>query len=234
MKVSDGVKRHALKGLSALSKYLGIYEQFLKLRRNYALTWKGKSSTDLLIDRLTKVKDPDEVFRWIREVKRKLPEYTDFMDLISITGMRLIEAITSYNLIIELAGKNRLDEYYNMENETLEHYKFKEQFIRRSKKTFISFVPKELVTRISSNEKVRSRDTIIKKVEKQGLKSRFGDIREAHASFMTKYLKQPEIDFLHGRISANVFMSNYFNPALISDLKERVFKAIKEIENKIS
>jgi hypothetical protein len=35
-----------------------------------------------------------------------------------------------------------------------------------------------------------------------------------------------EIDFLQGRTSASVFMRNYFNPALISDLKERVFKGI--------
>jgi len=44
------------------------------------------------------------------------------------------------------------------------------------------------------------------------------------------YLTQPEIDFLHGRTSASIFMQNYFNPALISDLKERVFKAIEEIK----
>ncbi|HEX69428.1 MAG TPA: hypothetical protein ENG10_03950 [Candidatus Bathyarchaeota archaeon] len=66
------------------------------------------------------------------------------------------------------------------------------------------------------------------------MKSRFGDVREVHGTFLTKYLRQPEIDFLHGRVSTNVFMQNYFNPALISDLKERVFKAIKEIETKIS
>jgi len=107
-------------------------------------------------------------------------------------------------------------------------------FIRKSKKVFVSFVPKELVTRISPNEKLTSKDAVIKKVKSQGLKSRFGDIREAHASFMTKYLRQPEIDFLHERVTANIFMRNYFNPALISDLKQRTFKAIAEIQSKIA
>jgi len=37
---------------------------------------------------------------------------------------------------------------------------------------------------------------------------------------MTKYLKESEINFLHGRVSASIFMQNYFNPAWISDLKE--------------
>ena len=45
---------------------------------------------------------------------------------------------------------------------------------------------------------------------------------------MTKYLSQPEIDFLQGSVSGSVFMRNYFNPALIGDLKERVFKGIAD------
>jgi len=51
---------------------------------------------------------------------------------------------------------------------------------------------------------------------------------------MTKYLRPSEIDFLHGRVSSIIFMRNYFNPALISDLKERAFKGISEIKNLIS
>jgi len=55
-----------------------------------------------------------------------------------------------------------------------------------------------------------------------------------HGTFMTKYLKREEIDFLHGRISSSIFMQNYFNPALIKDLKERTFRAIREIKTKIN
>ena len=84
------------------------------------------------------------------------------------------------------------------------------------------------------NDPLPSTDAIQARVKKAGLKLRFSDIREAHASFMTKYLKQPEIDFIHGRVTTNIFMANYFNPALICDLKEGVFNAVKEIQNKIS
>jgi hypothetical protein len=63
---------------------------------------------------------------------------------------------------------------------------------------------------------------------------RFADVRETHATFMTKYLKDNEIDFLHGRVTSNVFMRNYFNPSLISDLKERTLHTIGEIQEKIS
>ena len=56
----------------------------------------------------------------------------------------------------------------------------------------------------------------------------------AFKEWMSKYLSEAEINFIAGRISGSVFMTNYFNPAMITDLKQRVFNAIKEIEAKIS
>jgi len=47
---------------------------------------------------------------------------------------------------------------------------------------------------------------------------------------MTKFLSRAEIDFLHGRVSTTIFMANYFNPQLITDLKEKASKAISEIQ----
>ena len=46
---------------------------------------------------------------------------------------------------------------------------------------------------------------------------------------MTRYLSQPEIDFLQGRVNSNTFMQHYFNPTLISDLKERTLEGIKNL-----
>ena len=231
--VSNGVRNHALKGLAALSKFLGIYDSFLALKRNYGLKWSGKTADELVIDRLTKVQDEDEMFEWIRQVKTVQPELADFMDLIAYSGLRFIEAIHSYNLIIDLAAQGRLDDYYDSETETLEHYKFKDRFIRKRKKAFVSFIPGDLVKRVSEHETISS-NAIQKRIQRADLHSRFGDVREAHGSYLTKYLRQAEIDFLHGRVSASVFMKNYFNPSLIGDLQDRMLEAVKGIAEKIS
>ncbi len=58
-------------------------------------------------------------------------------------------------------------------------------------------------------------------------------IREAHATLMTKHLKDNEVDFLHGRVTSNVFMRNYFNPALIVDLRTRAQRAAMNIQKLI-
>ena len=229
------VRGNVVRALANLSKYLGIYPQFQNLMRSHGIEWGGKSSDQIVIERLTKTKDVDEMFEWIRQVKNARRDLADFMDFMAISGMRLVEAIASYNLIIDLARKNRLTEYYNEEKETLEHYRFKDIFLRRSKKVFISFIPKALIEKIVLNEPLpTSRYAVEERIRKKGLPLRFTDIRELTATFLIKHLRREEIDFIQGRVSSNVFMEHYFNPALISDLKERVFKAIKEIETKIS
>jgi intergrase/recombinase len=230
----ETLRPNVVKALSSLAKYLGIHEQYKKLVKDYGLTWKGKATDDLVIERLVKVKNPDEVFTWIREVKQRRPDINVFMDFIAVSGLRLDEAVHSYNLIIKLSREDKLNQYYNEATQTLEHFRFKQVFIRKSKKAFISFMPKELIEKVKVSEPLTSKHSVQQFVKKSGLKIRFADIREAHNTLLTKYLNQSEIDFIAGRVSSNIFMSNYFNPMLISDLKERVFKAIGEIQAKIS
>jgi intergrase/recombinase len=230
--LNNSQREHTMKALAVLSKFLGIYEVFRSLVKNYDLKWSSKKPSDYIIERLTRTINPNEIFEWIKQVKKAIPELSDFMDLIAITGLRYNETIESYNLIIRLAKKGKLREYYNFQNETLEHFKFKEIFIRRSKKVFVSFVPKELVNNISQNKPLEWNATK-KRVARKVKRLRFGDIREFHGSFATKHLRESEIDFLHGRINGSIFMKHYFNPAWITDLKTRTFKTIKEILERI-
>jgi hypothetical protein len=233
LRLSDGLRPHVLKALSNLAKFLGEYETFRELVKSYGLRWRGKSSDDLVIDRLTKVKNSDDVFQWVRSVKRLRPDLAVFCDFASVTGLRYVKAIESYNLIVRLTKEKRLDEYYSHEKEALEHFRFRETFIRRNKKAFLSFVPKEIVERISRCQPLGTANSTQNKVKKKRLPLRFGDIRECHGTVLTRHLNPAEVDFLHGRVSATVFMQNYFNPSLISDLKERTFKVIEEIEKAI-
>jgi len=51
----------------------------------------------------------------------------------AITGLRLVEAVRSYNLIIQLSKNNRLSSY-NEEKEALEHFRYEELFLRKGKR----------------------------------------------------------------------------------------------------
>ena len=232
MLMSESQRVHTMKALSCLSKFLGIHEDFKRMVKNHGLKWGSKRGDLLIIKRLTGVTDPNEIFEWIIQVKKAAPEYSCFMDFIAATGIRYNEAIGSYNLIVNLAAKGRLEEYYR--NEVLEHFRFKEFFIRRSKKLFISFVPESVIRKILEKAELVDWSKIKKSVAWRVGRLRFADIREFWASYMTRRLSQPEIDFLQGRVSMSVFMKNYFNPVWIRDLKDRTLKAQSEILMKIN
>ncbi len=244
----DSIRPNILKALSALSKFAGVYEDWKILLKNYDLSWGGRSADDIIIDRITSTEDPNEVWVWIKSVKQERPELTELLDLMAVSGLRFIEGINSFNIIIGLSkqgklildrtGKEYRSGYYNRELSSLEHFWIKDAngksvFLRCSKKAFVSFVPEQLVTRITEMEQLPNDDAVQKMVQKRGLPLRFGDIREAHGTLMTKHLKESEINFLHGRVTSGVFMQHYFNPALIGDLKARVFRGIAEIQEKV-
>ena len=231
LEFSKSKRLHCMAALSALSKFLGIHEDFLTLVKNYGLKWSVRSD-DVIIARFSKSVDPNAVFDWIKQVKQRCMALRDFMNFMAATGLRFDEAVESYNLIIKLSKEGKLDQYYNSERGILEHYRFKEIFLRRTKKAFISFAPRELVKAISIHKPLNAVavQTMIKRKIK---KSRFGDVRELHGTLMTKFLNEVEINFLHGRVSSSVFMTNYFNPVWIADLKDRTFKAELNILSQI-
>ena len=229
--LTDSVRKSVMASLANLSKYLGIYKEWKTLVENYGLKWSQGYAEDFIISRITNTDNHEGVIEWLQTVKRNLPKLSVFMDFTVLSGLRFREAVNSYNLIIDLAKEGRLNEYYDSEKEALEHFRFKERFIRKSKKVFTAFLPKQLIERITESEKL-TRFQIESRIKRNGFSSRFGDIRQFWATFMTKHLTQPEIDFLQGRVSANVFMRNYFNPALITDLKTRIFQGIYEIQTK--
>ena len=230
LRLSSSVRKMVLASLSNLAKFLGIYEDFKKLVKNYGLKWSGGKAEDYLISRMARTENNGSVLEWVRLVKAELPRLSVFMDFMVFSGLRLREALNSYNLIIDLARAGRLSEYYNFENEALEHYRFKSLFMRRSKKVFVTFLPKWFVEEISKQEKLTLYQISNWVRRDKKLKSRFPELREYYATFMTRWLSPAEIDFLQGRISGSVFMRNYFNPALITDLRERVFKGLTEIQ----
>ena len=206
--MNDDKRVHVMKSLAALSKFLGCHDYFSGLVKNYGLKWSSKSSGDLLIERMLRAVDQGDIIAWIIEVK-KVAGDAGFLDFMAVTGLRYGEAISSWNLMIQLEKQRQLSVYYKAENNVLEHFRFKDLFLRSSKKAFISFVFDDLIKQIVKAPEL-SYNTLPNRLKRRGIKVRFSDIREYHASYLTKYLRPPEIDFLHGRISTSVFMRNYF------------------------
>ena len=227
--VTDDMRVHILKSLSVLSKYLGINDKFKLLMQKHGFKWSINNKDDLIIRRMLKPLSSGSVVEWLREVYAKISDARAYIDLMLCSGMRPLEGMDSYNLLLRLQGENRLGDYYDSEKEMLQHFKYRSIFIRRSKKVYISFVLGNVIEEILRDKPIVSR-TFYKNFERLHLPIRFCDIREYWSTQMSKSLSRIEIDFLQGRCGT-VYMQNYFNPSYIGDLQTRTMQGIKTIQD---
>ena len=220
LELTPAKRRHALAALAALAKFTGQYERFRMLRRRYGIKTESQVKISFQMDKGSL----EDLAKWIRRARDVLGAYIDFL---MATGMRPREAIKSFNLIRELDRDGRIDSYYK--DGFLEHFRFEKMFIRRSKRVYVSYAPKEIIQAIIDYPEDLSIKKINYRLEKIKLPIRLKEIRKLWASYMTKFLSEPEINLIQGRVSKSVFMQHYFNPNYIPDLRQRLEKGVKSL-----
>jgi intergrase/recombinase len=219
---SRAKRRMALSSLIALSKYLGQYNNFKQRIDNFGLKWSGRNNYDSF--RRIWNNDAADIPDWLKKCYERFDfTYATFIKFCAISGLRKSEAINSFNLILELKKQNRINDYYNVKLETLEHYRFPELFLRRSKNTYLSFIPKEFLPEIFNCHRV-SNVILKRRFNKYNMKCRLQHLRHYCATNLIQNgLLREEADLLQGRIGRSVFMQHYFSPS-IEDLKNRTLK----------
>ncbi|AFU57419.1 hypothetical protein Ngar_c04750 [Candidatus Nitrososphaera gargensis Ga9.2] len=81
------------------------------------------------------------MMQWLKATFSKIPnEYGNILIYATLVGPRPDEACQSINLI-----QTDLDNYLKKDWMTLEHYKYPEIFIRRTKKAYISIINQEVI-----------------------------------------------------------------------------------------
>ena len=147
--------------------------------------------------------------------------------------LRKTEAINAFNLLTELSNKGKVDEYYNEELRTLEHFKYPRLFFRNTKNIFISTIPEDMIMRIAQSDSL-TYEMIRKRLFRKGLGVKISGLRDFYATFMVRHgLIKEEVDLLQGRITKSIFVRHYWSPA-IQELRQRVFNALGELEKTLS
>jgi intergrase/recombinase len=145
------------------------------------------------------------------------------------SGVRKEEGITSFNKIIELSKKGNMPIYYNNEFSALQHFMFKEMFLRNTKNVYISIIDESLVSEIANSEPV-TYEQIRKRLERNSLKVRINELRDFYGSFMVRHnLIKEEVDLLQGRIPPSIFLRHYWSPSF-KELRDRTLEALRQLE----
>ena len=123
-----------MKALSSLSKFVGCYERWRNIVTNYQLKWSNDNTLDIfkniVIDH---DKGYDSMLEWLKNVvhlSNIKQEYRNILLFMTLTGLRPTEALESLKMI-----KDGTQNYVNNNTMLLEHFRFPEYFIRKTKNT---------------------------------------------------------------------------------------------------
>ncbi len=223
---SKSKKNSVLKALIVLSKYLGVYREFKLHMSDHGVKFEQTGSVDAFLRMMNAKHD---ILDWVSDVVQCLDERQGlFVKFKMLSGIRTGEAINSFNKIIELSAKGELEEYYNAELSSLEHFKIPDLFLRGKKNVFFTFISKDFLGKIADSAPV-SYESLRKRIWRNGLNMRLKELRDYFATFMVHNgLIREEVDLLQGRVGKSIFMQHYFSPNM-EDLRDRVFGAIDKI-----
>ena len=223
---SGSKKNSVLKSLVALSKFYGFYPEFKQRIEDYGIKYSRTSSIDSFFRIFNN--NNKNILVWYQKAANVLNDVcSTYLKFLVMSGLRPSEGIESFNLI-----RTRLEEYYNVEFGILEHFRFKDTFLRNTKNVFITIIPEALIQEIAEKEKV-TYPMVTKKLQRNGLHIKLNNLRDYYATFMVRHgLIKEEVDLLQGRIGKSIFVRHYWSPA-IKELKQRVIKALNELEKTI-
>jgi intergrase/recombinase len=77
-------------------------------------------------------------------------------------------------------------------------------------------------------------EMIRKRLLRNNMKCRINELRDYFGTYLLQHvILEAEINLLQGRIPPSIFIKHYWSPKL-SELRDRVFKALAELEQSIN
>lgn len=145
---------------------------------------------------------------WIKEIVSILPEsYYNIVIYSCLTGLRPSEACQSVCLI-----QSDFLNYYNKDKSILEHFRYPEIFIRRTKNAYISIITDFLLNVARNCNKVNY-SSLKSLIRRKGIGMNMAYCRKVFATHLRdRGIEHETIDLLQGRIPNSVFLRHYYRP----------------------
>ena len=198
-----------MKAVSSLSKFSGRHDLWKQIIKKYNLLWFTGDNSLSIFSKIVNEASYSDLLKWIKGVISKVPEpQSNLFIFNTLTGLRPIEVSKCIHLI-----HSNLDEYWNEDKGILEHYKFPNEFIQRTKKVFISVVNEALIEIAKSCPMNVSYNALKLMLKRKGLDMNMYYCRKVFATYLRNEGVAPElIALLQGRIPNSVFVRHYYRP----------------------
>ena len=218
-----------MKSLASLSKFMGCYDKWKAIKDKYKLKWSnGDSSLEIFQNIVNNENNYDSMLKWIKDTCNQIPKsYANILIYCALTGLRADEACKSVSLV-----KSNLNNYLNKETMILEHFKYPNIFIRRTKQAFFSIANDDILN-LAKNSNDYSYNALRCYLKRKNIPMNMNYFRKIFATFMRNNgIEQEIIDLLQGRIPKAVFVRHYYRPD--SERFDKVRELFDNLYNQIT
>jgi hypothetical protein len=211
MGLSDCKRRHAMGALAALANFTGTKDDWKGIVSRFNLKWNGHNDLGDLVG-LLYANRFDEMVKELRASLETVPaDYGNYFKFNVLVGLRPSETVMAVNML------RTTPSYLNKEIGVLEHFRYPGQFIRNTKKCFVSVVDDETLEIAKST----------RSLDYQGIRSEFRRrkvafamryCRKLFATFMRRHMDTELVDLLQGRVPTSIFAKYYNRPNYLDEL----------------
>ena len=220
-----------MKSLASLSKFMGCYDKWKAIKDKFQLKWSnGDSSLEIFQNIVNNENNYDSMLKWIKDTCNQIPKsYANILIYCALTGLRADEACKSVSRV-----KSNLNNYLNKETMVLEHFKYPNIFIRRTKQAFIS-IANDDVLHLAKDSNYYSYNALRCYLKRKNIAMKMNYCRKIFATFMRNNgIEQEIIDLLQWRIPKAVFVRHYYRPDLervdkVRGLLDKLYNQVLEI-----
>jgi intergrase/recombinase len=213
--LSDQKRMHVMKALATLSKYLGCYDKWKDIKDRYQLKWSNGDSLETFSMFTNGEQNYRSMIEWLKNSCSKLSSsYSNILIFNTLTGLRPDEACKA----IQIIQKEECN-YVRKDLMILEHYKFPDTFIRRTKKAYISVLIDSILS-LAKQSANCGYNALRLAVKRKKLDMNMAYCRKIFATYLRiQGIEQETIDLLQGRSPKSVFARHYFKPNFTVRLK---------------
>ena len=191
-----------MKALAALSKYVGCHDRWKRIIERYQLKWSCQDIIETFND-MSNEQNYSSMINWLKDVYSKLSQsYGNILLFNTLTGLRPDEACKAVRII-----QKEENNYVRKDLMILEHYKFPDIFIRRTKKPYISILT-DSILELAKQASNCGYNALRLAVKRKKLDMNMAYCRKIFAT----YLRTHGIDLLQGRAPRSVFVRHYYRP----------------------
>jgi intergrase/recombinase len=167
---------------------------------------------------------------WVKKAYHMLPTgYSSIIIICTLSELRPNECFESLSLI-----QNDFHNYFNYDQGVLEHFKYPDKFIRKTKKAFITIAFDQLLE-VARSCQPMTYSNLNELITKNGLNMNMSFCRKIFATHLRLTgINQETIDLLQGRAPRSIFAKYYFRPDFDKVLKNRIAKILERLYTSIT